>query len=406
MAGKSPVTASDEQRGGLLALADSRDRGEADRARAVLLTLAGWTSSKIAEAFGVREDTVRLWRSDFTAGGVAALKTSIAPGPPPVKSEAALRVVTPLLEEPVADRRNWTIPRLRAEIEAREGVRISRSQLSKALRKKVPLAAAPAHAEGTSDGKRGGTGGPAPATAQQQAEAATLFFYGDESEALTHPYLARAWAKSGADLRVPAPGQAKKVAMLGSLGHVTRQLIVHTSPTKRSSDFIAHLEQLDRLFGPQPGRQAKPVVLVEDNGPIHTSKRSFAALAACAHWLTVEWLPKYAPELNDIEPVWRDLKAHHLAHQTFTDVAALDQAIHDAVIDLNRERIPDPLARPKNLCLVLRMQMGHQLVDGAERAAKLAPPRRLHRRDGLRLGMIGGGRTLFAHCAKIVARRS
>ena len=44
--------------------------------------------------------------------------------------------------------------------------------------------------------------------------------------------------------------------MLGSLDHVTRQLIVHTSPTKRSSDFIAHLEQLDRLFGPQPGRQA------------------------------------------------------------------------------------------------------------------------------------------------------
>src|ERR1700749_4655388 len=166
MAGKSPVTASDEQRAALGVLAGSRDRGEADRARAVLLTLAGWTSSKIAEAFGVREDTVRLWRSGFTAGGVAALKTSIAPGPPPVKSEAALRVVTPLLEEPVADRRNWTIPRLRAEIEAREGVRISRSQLSKALRKKVALAAAAAHAERTSNGKRAGTPGPAPATAQ------------------------------------------------------------------------------------------------------------------------------------------------------------------------------------------------------------------------------------------------
>lgn len=136
MAGKSPITASDEQRAALAALAGSRDRGEADRARAVLLTLAGWTSPKIAEAFGVREDTVRLWRSDFTAGGVAALEASIAPGPPPVKSEAALRVATPLLEEPVADRRNWTIPRLRSEIEAREGVRISRSQLSKALRKK------------------------------------------------------------------------------------------------------------------------------------------------------------------------------------------------------------------------------------------------------------------------------
>jgi transposase len=99
MAGKSPVTASDEQRAALGVLAGSRDRGEADRARAVLLTLTGWTSSKIAEAFGVREDTVRLWRSDFAAGGVEALRASVAAGPPAVKSATALRVVTPLLQE-------------------------------------------------------------------------------------------------------------------------------------------------------------------------------------------------------------------------------------------------------------------------------------------------------------------
>ena len=138
MTGKSPIRASDEQRVALVCLAGSRDRGEAERARAVLLTLAGWTSRRIAEAFAVREDTVRLWRSDFAGGGVAALQASVAPGPVPVKSQIALRVVTPLLDAPVADRRNWTIARLRAEIEAQEGVRISRSQLSKALRKESP----------------------------------------------------------------------------------------------------------------------------------------------------------------------------------------------------------------------------------------------------------------------------
>jgi len=69
MAGKSPLTATDEQRAALVTLAGSRDRGEADRSRAVLLTLTGWTSPRIAEAFGVREDTVRLWRSDFAGGG-------------------------------------------------------------------------------------------------------------------------------------------------------------------------------------------------------------------------------------------------------------------------------------------------------------------------------------------------
>jgi len=146
---------------------------------------------------------------------------------------------------------------------------------------------------------------------------------------------------------VPAPGQAKKVAMLGPLNHVTRELTVHTSLTRRSSDFVAHLEQRDALYGPKPGRPVKPVVLVEDNGPIHGSKRSLAALAARSHWLTVEWLAKYAPELNDIEVVWHDLKARHLAHQTFTDTAALDQAIHAAVQDLNRERMTAPLANPR-----------------------------------------------------------
>ena len=181
----------------------------------------------------MREDTVRLWRSDFTAGGVAALKASIAPGPPPMKSEAALRVATPLLEEPVADRRNWTIPRLRAAIEAREGVRISRSQTVQGLAKKKFRWRRPRHAlKGRQTESEVERGGLRLQLRKQQVEAGDIvLLYGDESEALTHPYLARAWAKSGADLRVPVPGQAKKVAMLGSLDHVTRQLIVHTSPT-------------------------------------------------------------------------------------------------------------------------------------------------------------------------------
>ncbi len=181
-----------------------------------------------------------------------------------------------------------------------------------------------------------------------QAEAGDIvLLYGDESEALTHPYLARAWARRGADLRVPAPGQAKKVAILGSLDHAAKRLIVHTSSTKRSSDFIAHLEQLDALYGPKPGHVMKPVVLVEDNGPIHVSKASRAALEARKHWLTVEWLPKYAPELNDIELVWRDLKAHHLAHQTFAGSDELNDAIHVGVDDLNRERANLPLANQR-----------------------------------------------------------
>src|SRR5947199_4560235 len=74
MAGKSPVTADAEQRSALVALSHSRDRGEADRARAILLTLSGWTSRQIAEAFGVREDTVRFWRSEEHTSELQSLR--------------------------------------------------------------------------------------------------------------------------------------------------------------------------------------------------------------------------------------------------------------------------------------------------------------------------------------------
>ena len=89
MAGRSPVSANDEQKRALVDLGRSRDRAEADRARAILLTLSGWTSPDIAAAFGVREDTVRLWRSTLMRGGVEALRTRIPPGPAPLKAERA-----------------------------------------------------------------------------------------------------------------------------------------------------------------------------------------------------------------------------------------------------------------------------------------------------------------------------
>jgi transposase len=80
-------------------------------------------------------------------------------------------------------------------------------------------------------------------------------------------------------------------------------------------------------------------VIVLDNGPIHTSKLTTKALAE-RPWLTLEWLPKYAPELNAIEHRWRDLKRHHLANRTFADVDELDRVIHQAVARLNQERQP------------------------------------------------------------------
>ncbi len=163
----------------------------------------------------------------------------------------------------MANRRNWTIARLvRAEIAEREGVQHQPFAPVQGVAQKKFLWRRPRH---TLNGRQSATEvervGLLLQLRKQQAEAGDIvLLYGDESEALTHLYLARAWAKAGADLRVPAPGQAKKIAMCWVLfDHLTRQLIVHTSPTKRSSDFVAHLEQPDRVYGPKPGQPIKPV---------------------------------------------------------------------------------------------------------------------------------------------------
>ena len=75
MAGRSSLVATAEQEAELRALSRSDVRGEADRARAILLTLQGWTSVQLAEAFGVTPDAVRHWRGWFSERGVDALRS-------------------------------------------------------------------------------------------------------------------------------------------------------------------------------------------------------------------------------------------------------------------------------------------------------------------------------------------
>jgi len=104
MAGRSSLVASAEQEAELRALSRSDVRGEADRARAILLTLQGWPSVHLAEAFGVMPNAIRHWREWFAERGVDALRSTLAPNPSPTKGERALAVASALLRQPVESR--------------------------------------------------------------------------------------------------------------------------------------------------------------------------------------------------------------------------------------------------------------------------------------------------------------
>jgi len=100
---------------------------------------------RIAAAFGVRPDSVRHWRWIFGRKGIAGLRAHKAAGPAAAKAQAALSVIEQILAPDVAERANWTLPRLQDEIERRtvglqpagltRGERISKSRLSVVLQK-------------------------------------------------------------------------------------------------------------------------------------------------------------------------------------------------------------------------------------------------------------------------------
>ena len=133
--GRPRVIATASDVAALEALARSAPRDGADRARAILLSANGWTNGQIARAFGVTPDSVRRWRTWFVTDGVDGLRAAVQAGAAPVKSEAALALAGEVLSEPVTDRVNWTLPRLQAELTARTELTISKSQLSKTLKK-------------------------------------------------------------------------------------------------------------------------------------------------------------------------------------------------------------------------------------------------------------------------------
>src|SRR3954469_25670040 len=116
MPGKSKLTADAAERAALRGLSKSEHRGEADRARAILLTLEGRGAGEIAAALSVHVSTVHNWRGYFAHGGVAGLRRRTAPGRQAVMGPHAGAIAAAILSEDTRHDGGWTLGRLSAEI--------------------------------------------------------------------------------------------------------------------------------------------------------------------------------------------------------------------------------------------------------------------------------------------------
>lgn len=108
-------------------------------------------------------------------------------------------------------------------------------------------------------------------------------------------------------------------------GHQTR-LIFRMRPYRGRKNERKGFREVDyaRLLDAAHQQLGGPIVLVWDN-LTHHKDRLMRALIATRPWLTVFYLPSYAPELNPVEAVWSHLKHSlaNLASCTLDELAAL-----------------------------------------------------------------------------------
>ena len=78
--------------------------------------------------------------------------------------------------------------------------------------------------------------------------------------------------------------------------------------------------------------RARPLVIALDNYSVHTSQPVLAAQPALAAAnVQLVYLARYCPEQSGIEPIWNDVKQHHLPVRSFAEVADLKHAVDDAL---------------------------------------------------------------------------
>ena len=134
----------------------------------------------------------------------------------------------------------------------------------------------------------------------------------DETGLSERPTVRRTWAPKGKTPVIRSTGSWKSRSVIGVIlctasGRAPKLFVRIFKDTITADKVIRFFKELRRHV---KGK----IILVWDRLPAHRAKKVQAFLDTQKHWLTVEWLPGYAPELNPVEYLWSAAKAKDWAN--------------------------------------------------------------------------------------------
>jgi len=139
-----------------------------------------------------------------------------------------------------------------------------------------------------------------------------LIVFEDESGVSLLPSVRATWAPRGQTPVLRHPFNWKRLSLAGALAYEPDGSDAHLFFELRPGAYndetlIAFLSELNEV-------ERRNVLLIWDGLPSHRSRRMSDWIVSQRHWLSVERLPGYAPDLNPIENVWGNLKSQELAN--------------------------------------------------------------------------------------------
>src|SRR3954447_22620689 len=313
------------------ALSGPHDWREWRRMRALELNHQGWSQRLIAAALGATESAVSRWLSAARAGGREALVSRTDQrGVAPRLTLEQVRLIPDFLwhgAEAYGFRGDvWTCGRVAGVIREEFDVSYSNSQVSRLLKRlgwtpQVPITRAIQRDEEAIARWRTESW---PGLKEQARRERRELVFVDESGFYLLPGVVKTYAPKG---RTPVLDEWQTRDHLSVMGGVTPKGKVDSLVRPKSLNGLHSIEflvHLGRLVGDR-------LLVIWDGSPIHRRAEVQEFVAEAHGQIHLEALPAYAPDLNPVEWLWRELKEVELRNLTCLDLDQLHLEWHLAL---------------------------------------------------------------------------